>query len=152
VATVLGLATPNAIDPHRPLQQLGLDSLIAVELRNRLSAVTGLRLPATLLFDHPTASALARLVRAKCLPDGVTPSVPALLTLLTELDRLEAAFAAASPDDIGSPSVAARLTQLQALFSKWLGARGKAAGPTIAETLEAADDEELFKFIDQKIG
>ena len=63
-ATVLR-AQPQAIDRDRPLRELGLDSLMAVDLRNRLGAATGLRLPATLLFDHPTPSALARYLAAK---------------------------------------------------------------------------------------
>ena len=65
IATVLGNTTAEAIDPDKAFQELGFDSLTAVEMRNRLKTATGLALSPTLIFDYPTPNGLAGYIRTE---------------------------------------------------------------------------------------
>ncbi len=60
VAATLGLDGQHPIDVRKNMSELGLDSLMALELRNTLGGVLGIALPATLIFDHPSIESLAR--------------------------------------------------------------------------------------------
>ncbi|WP_031734190.1 type I polyketide synthase, partial [Mycobacterium tuberculosis] len=79
IATVLGNITPEAIDPDKAFQDLGFDSLTAVEMRNRLKSATGLSLSPMLIFDYPTPNRLASYIRTELagLPQEIkhTPAV-----------------------------------------------------------------------------
>jgi len=74
VASVLGHEDPEAIDVHRAFNELGFDSLTAIELRNRLSGACGVQLPATLAFDYPSSSALSEFLLSQVSSEIPQPS------------------------------------------------------------------------------
>jgi len=74
VAAVLGHASADRVDPERLFSELGFDSLTAVELRNRLGALSGLRLAGTIVFDYPTVTALAGHLLEQFEPGGQSRS------------------------------------------------------------------------------
>jgi acyl carrier protein len=143
VAAVLGHASADMVPARRAFKELGFDSLTAVELRNRLAAVTGRHLPATLVFDYPTAAALAEYIGTE-----VAGGKTAAPQLLSELDRLTAVLSALARGGVDRLRVAARL---EAILREWRdgGDVGDDAGD---QGLETATDDEIFDLIDKELG
>ncbi|MEV0251132.1 type I polyketide synthase [Nocardia sp. NPDC050712] len=139
VATALGYTDPKAIEPERAFTELGVDSLAAVELRNQLGALTGLRLPSTVVLDYPSAQALTAYLVARVVVQEAPPADP----IHTGLDSVQALIEAAGPDE----QIVLRLKELLEL------AGGSAErGADAHEDLAAASDEELFAFVDDGLG
>jgi acyl carrier protein len=88
-ANVLGLGSPALIDPEQPLHDFGMDSLIAVELRNSVSAAIGRTLPATILFDYPTVATLAAHLERILFAAEAAAELPAKSESATVLDMIE---------------------------------------------------------------
>ncbi|MFB9511580.1 phosphopantetheine-binding protein, partial [Streptomyces aurantiacus] len=151
-AVVLGHAGADAVRADVPFQDLGFDSLTAVELRNRLSAVTGLRLPSTFVFRHPTPSAIADNLRQQLCPTAGDPAAP----LLGELDKLETAIVGHAHDEDTRGRLAARLQSLLWRLDDTPGGAGGAGsvgdgGAVDDGELESASDDELFELIDRDL-
>ncbi|OLF04234.1 hypothetical protein BLA60_41750, partial [Actinophytocola xinjiangensis] len=102
VATVLGHLTSGTVDRTSTFRDLGFDSLTAVEFRNRLGVVTGLRLPATLVFDYPTAPALVDHLLEEIF--GAVTDTPASTTAVVDGDPVVVVgMACRFPGGVASP-------------------------------------------------
>jgi tylactone synthase len=150
VAGVLALREAADVDPGRPFREVGFDSLTAVELRNRLGSATGLRLAPSLVFDHPTPSAVAEHLVDRLAAEGAADEGAAALT---GLDALAAALGGMRTDDVRRDIVRRRLEEMLALVG---GPRSGPAGDglvdaTVAERLDSASDDELFALIEEQL-
>ncbi|WP_435138121.1 phosphopantetheine-binding protein, partial [Actinacidiphila sp. bgisy144] len=127
------------IDPQRAFRDMGIDSLTALELRNRLVSETGLALPATLVFDHPVPLELAR-----HLHDQLVPRQPGVIeSALADLDGLRAVLSAVSLDDADR----GRITeQLYALMADW---RAQGSEADDQDDLDSATNEDLYQMVER---
>ncbi|NUS14012.1 MAG: polyketide synthase, partial [Streptomyces sp.] len=149
-AHVLGQSVDETVRAAQTFKDVGFDSLTAVRMRNRLAEATGVRLTATLVFDHPTPTALAAHLRDRLVP--ATEQTPQASRELPELDRLEAALALATVTGAARTPDAARIgARLAALATRWEAATGTVEDATGGD-LDSASDDEIFEFIDNELG
>jgi acyl transferase domain-containing protein/acyl carrier protein len=143
VAGVLGIAGPVGVAPRKTLADMGFDSLASVTLRNRLTSATGLDVPSTVAFDYPTPVAVADYLRGE-LRDAAAGSVAA------DLDRVHAAV-------VATPSGTALRGQLVERLRAMLAdldatpATSEDPGDGVTGLLDAASDDEIFRFIDEEL-
>jgi acyl carrier protein len=143
-AAMLGHASADAVRPGAVFRDLGFDSLTAVQFRNQLRAMTGLQLPATLVFDYPTPQVLARWLCAEIRQDETATLAP----ILAGLDRLESDLAAADVDRDARTRITLRLN---VLLEKWKGVQEPASNTTVIGQLQSATPEEVLRFIDTEL-
>ncbi|MFD5387123.1 KR domain-containing protein, partial [Streptomyces sp. NPDC127074] len=149
-AMALGHDNPRMIAPDRGFLDLGFDSLTAVGLRNQLGTVTGLRLPATLLFDYTTSRALAGYLAEELVAEE--PDASVVLPVLSELEKLESSFAEVVADEAARTRLTARLQQVLAKLTAGQQTQSTNGGVAAADKFESATDDEIFDFLDEELG
>ncbi|MGB8939164.1 MAG: phosphopantetheine-binding protein, partial [Streptomyces sp.] len=145
VAGVLGYASASVLEPDTAFSELGFDSLISVELRNRLSGITGLKLPTTLVFDYPNPSVLARHLGEQILPEPET----AADRLFKQIDGLESLLAELAPEPAELDQVRNRL---RAVLTAQTGGADASGAEGIEDALLSSSDDEIFQYFDKDLG
>ncbi|WP_061299240.1 type I polyketide synthase [Herbidospora cretacea] len=138
-AAVQARSSADAVEPRSRFRDQGFDSLTSVELRNRLAAATGLTLPPSIVYDHPTPEAVAAYLLTELNPAERTPTIA---TVLDRLDALEHVLATAELTGQDREAAAVRLRRLSTAWDD------RPDRPDLA----AADDDELVDFITRTLG
>ncbi|MCQ9184320.1 SDR family NAD(P)-dependent oxidoreductase [Streptomyces sp. IBSBF 2953] len=138
-ALVFGHPGADDVDPEQSFKDIGIDSLTAVELRNHVTAATGLQVPPTVLFDCPTPAALAAR-----LDEEAAAELSGAPELHRELDRLEALLAVLPGEGTEREEIYARLRALT-------GSRDEPVDRTADADLESATAEEIFDLLDAEL-
>jgi acyl transferase domain-containing protein/NADPH:quinone reductase-like Zn-dependent oxidoreductase len=134
-ATVLGHTDPARTRADQTFREAGFDSLSAVRLRNRLNTSTGLRLPATLLFDHPTWESVAECLRSELAPVSSAAAAPS--SVLADLRRLRQVV-------LGMPRENGILVELTELLQEFTFELYEMRGD--AKTMDSSIPEELMRY------
>jgi polyketide synthase 7 len=150
-AMVLGVPNPADINAARAFQELGFDSLTAVELRNRLKNATGLTLSPTLIFDYPTPTVLAGHLDTQLADTAEVGASdrPNLMGRFNDITReLQALLAAPSwtADDTSMLR-----TRIQHLLAALPTSELSDSGP-LDDDLDAATESQLFAILDEELG
>nr|WP_307868092.1 type I polyketide synthase [Micromonospora sp. C95] len=150
-AMVLGHSDIKTAGATTAFKELGIDSLTALELRNKLSAIVGGKLPATMVFDHPNPRALTKFLLTRITPDAGTDTGSVVDRLTREIEalgnQLDDVYLGLGPEE--QATIAALLGELRGRVT----AKASVGAPVgIVDRISSASAGELLSLLDHELG